>query len=188
MRCSILQRTYSRTFGIDKYERWWGCSYRINNNNIIIIINSLGNITTEGQKNNNNGLLLLQPIGRTKRKQLYDTIRDAVLTTAQKLTWVSLIYRTEPTSNKRKTDKSTNDDARNCVSVNSLWNEWSQSWRRAGKMFSKCLNEAYSLFTASALLCRRFYPVQTNVTHTHTGQLSLASLRGRLIEYQLRLG
>jgi len=48
---------------------------------------------------------MLQPIGRIKRKQLYDTIRDAVLTTAQKLTWVSLIYRTEPTSNKWKTEK-----------------------------------------------------------------------------------
>jgi len=116
---------------------------------------------------------MLQPIGRIKRKQLYDTIRDAVLTTAQKLTWVSLIYRTEPTSNKRKTEKSTKDYARNCVSLTSLCNEWSQSRRRkAGKTFSKCLNEAYSLFIASALLCRRFYPVQTNHSHTHTHPFS----------------
>ena len=32
----------------------------------------------------------------------YDTIRDAVLTCARKPTWVSLIYRTEPTTKKCK--------------------------------------------------------------------------------------
>jgi len=32
-------------------------------------------------------------------------MRDVVLTCAQKLTHVSLIYRTEPTSKKRKTEK-----------------------------------------------------------------------------------
>jgi len=30
--------------------------------------------------------------------------------------------------------------------------------------------------------------VTSSHTHTHRGQLSLASLRGRLIEYQLQLG
>jgi len=30
--------------------------------------------------------------------------------------------------------------------------------------------------------------VEVDLTHTHTGQLSLAAPRGRLIEYQLRLG
>jgi len=36
----------------------------------------------------------------------YDTIRDAILTCAQKLTRVSLIYRTEPTTKKwRKQEK-----------------------------------------------------------------------------------
>jgi len=34
-----------------------------------------------------------------------DTIRDAILTCAQKLTRVSLIYRTEPTTKKWKTEK-----------------------------------------------------------------------------------
>ena len=40
-------------------------------------------------------------IGHTK----YDTIRDAVLTSAQKVTPVSLIYRMEPTTKKWKTEK-----------------------------------------------------------------------------------
>ena len=35
----------------------------------------------------------------------YDTIRDAILTCVQKLTWVSLIYRKEPTIKKWKTEK-----------------------------------------------------------------------------------
>jgi len=35
----------------------------------------------------------------------HDTIRDAILTCAQKPTWVSLIYRTEPTTKKWKTEK-----------------------------------------------------------------------------------
>ena len=34
-----------------------------------------------------------------------DTIRDAILTCARKPTWVSLIYRMEPTTNKCKTEK-----------------------------------------------------------------------------------
>ena len=42
----------------------------------------------------------------------YDTIRDAILTCVQKLTQVSLIYRTEPTTEKcknRKTRKEKTD-------------------------------------------------------------------------------
>jgi len=35
----------------------------------------------------------------------YDTTRDVILTCAQKLTRVSLIYRTEPTTKKWKTEK-----------------------------------------------------------------------------------
>ena len=35
----------------------------------------------------------------------YDTIRDAILTCARKPTWVSLIYRTETTTKKCKTEK-----------------------------------------------------------------------------------
>jgi len=35
----------------------------------------------------------------------YDTIRDAILTCARKPTWVSLIYRTAPTTKKCKTEK-----------------------------------------------------------------------------------
>ena len=36
----------------------------------------------------------------------YDTIRDAIFTCARKPTWVSLIYRTEPTTKKcKKTEK-----------------------------------------------------------------------------------
>jgi len=35
----------------------------------------------------------------------YDTIRDAILTCARKPTWVSWIYRTEPTTKKCKTEK-----------------------------------------------------------------------------------
>jgi len=38
-------------------------------------------------------------------KTLYDTIRDAILTCARKPTRVSLIYRTEPTTKKCKTEK-----------------------------------------------------------------------------------
>jgi len=38
--------------------------------------------------------------------RVYDTIRDAILTCAQKLTWVSLIYRTEPSTKSGKKLKS----------------------------------------------------------------------------------
>ena len=39
------------------------------------------------------------------RYMRYDTIRDAILTCARKPTRVSLIYRTEPTTKKCKTEK-----------------------------------------------------------------------------------
>jgi len=60
----------------------------------------------------------------------YDTIRDAILTCARKPTWVSLIYRTEPTTTKCKTEK-LKSKKRICskVAVNSLGNPCSQSWR-----------------------------------------------------------
>jgi len=38
-------------------------------------------------------------------RSLYDTIRDAILTCTQKLTLLSLIYCTEPTTKKWKTEK-----------------------------------------------------------------------------------
>jgi len=53
----------------------------------------------------NSGKLFMSDLSR------YDTIRDAVLTCAQKLTKVSLIYRTEPATkseNKQKKLKSKN--------------------------------------------------------------------------------
>jgi len=39
----------------------------------------------------------------SERTLRYDTIQDAILTCARKLTWVSLIYHTEPTTKKCKT-------------------------------------------------------------------------------------
>ena len=52
------------------------------------------------------------------------TIRDAILTCAQKLTRISLIYRTEPTTKKWKTEKVKSKKKRICsqVSVNSPFN------------------------------------------------------------------
>jgi len=63
---------------------------------------------------------------------VHDTIRDAILTCAQKLTRVSLIYRTEPTTKKWKTGK-LKSKKRICsdVSVNS---PRSQFWRRKGRL------------------------------------------------------
>jgi len=64
-----------------------------------------------------------------------DTMRDAILTYSQKLTWVSLIYCTEPTTNKWKNRK-VKREKRVCseVSVKSPGNPWSQSWRRKGRL------------------------------------------------------
>ena len=47
--------------------------------------------------------VLIVPTARSRirvRTIRYDTIRDAILTCARKLTWVSLVYRTEPTNKK----------------------------------------------------------------------------------------
>ena len=44
-------------------------------------------------------------ISRLSSRVRYDTIRDAILTCAQKLTWVSLIYRTESTTKKENRKK-----------------------------------------------------------------------------------
>ena len=49
----------------------------------------------------------------------YDTIRDASLTCARKPTWVSLIYRTEPTSKKCKNRKKVESKRRNMLRTNS---------------------------------------------------------------------
>jgi len=61
----------------------------------------------------------------------YDTIRDAILTCARKKTWVSLIYRTAPTTekcNNRKTKSSKQICSE--ITVTSLGNPCSESWRR----------------------------------------------------------
>jgi len=58
-------------------------------------------------------------------------IRDAISTCTQKPTGVSLIYRTEPTTKKWKTD----------CSVNSLGNPCSQSWRRKRRLWCEALAE-----------------------------------------------
>ena len=62
----------------------------------------------------------------------YDTIRDAIITCAWKPTWVSLIYRTEPTTKKCKNRKKTKSRKQICteITVNSLGNPRSESWRR----------------------------------------------------------
>ena len=63
----------------------------------------------------------------------YDTIRDAILTCAQKPTWVSLIYRTEPTAKKCKTEK-LKRKKRICSEVTvTVWESCSQSRRRERK-------------------------------------------------------
>ena len=67
----------------------------------------------------------------------YDTIRDVILTCAWKPTWVSLIYCMETTAKKCKNRKTKNSTVKDgmCseVTVNSLGNPCSESWRRKGK-------------------------------------------------------
>ena len=64
----------------------------------------------------------------------YDTIRDVILTCARKPTWVSLIYRTEPTTKRCKTEKlKTKKRINSDVSVNSL-GICSQSRRTKGRL------------------------------------------------------
>jgi len=65
-----------------------------------------------------------------------DTIRDAILTCARKLTWVSLIYRTEPTTKKcknRKTKSRKQIWSEIGLTVNCLGNPCSESRRRKRK-------------------------------------------------------
>ena len=67
----------------------------------------------------------------------YDTIiLDAILTCARKLTRIRSIYRTEPTTKKRITQK-LKSNKRTCleVSVNCPGNLWSQSVRRKGRLW-----------------------------------------------------
>ena len=52
----------------------------------------------------------------------YDTIRDAILTCARKPTRVSLIYRTEPTTKKCKTEKLKVKTDMLTSNSKSLWN------------------------------------------------------------------
>ena len=60
-----------------------------------------------------------------------DTIQDAILTCAWKPTWVSLIYRTEPTTKKWKTEElKSRKWICSEVTVNSPGNPCSRSWRR----------------------------------------------------------
>jgi len=61
----------------------------------------------------------------------YDTIRDAILTCARKPTWVSLIYRTEPTNKKcknRKTKMQKTDMLRNNSKQNGSIEDWKMQW------------------------------------------------------------
>ena len=48
---------------------------------------------------------------------IYDTIRDAILTCARKPTWVSLIYRTEPTTKKCRNRKKTKSRKQICSEI-----------------------------------------------------------------------
>ena len=61
----------------------------------------------------------------------WDTIRDAVLTCAQKLTWVSLVYSMEPTT-KKVENRKVRSKKQICseMSINSWGNPRSQSWRK----------------------------------------------------------
>jgi len=70
-----------------------------------------------------------------RSKSQYDTILDAILTCARKLTRVSLIYHTEPTTKRCKTEK-LKSKKRICseVTVNSLRNPCNQSGRRKGRL------------------------------------------------------
>ena len=76
-----------------------------------------------------------QGSGALRDKIRYDA-RDAISTCAQKLTRISLIYRTEPTTKKWKTEKKLKSKKRICseVSANSPGNPCGQSRRRKGRL------------------------------------------------------
>jgi len=68
---------------------------------------------------------------RRRRVASQDTTRDTTSTRAQKPTWVNLIYRTEPTVEKRWTEK-LKSEKRICSEVSAIsspGNPWNQSWR-----------------------------------------------------------
>ena len=92
-----------------------------------MMMDSLLNINSTQPQNGRRTRVAVLTLDRIR----YNTIRDAILMCAQTLTWVSLIYRMEPTTKKWEKKKK-----RICteVSVNSLGNLWSQSWRRRGRL------------------------------------------------------
>jgi len=75
----------------------------------------------------------------------YDTIRDAILTCAQKPPWVGLVYSTEPTTKKwRKEKLKRRKRISSEVSAGSPGNLWSQYWKINAywywvKIFHRCL-------------------------------------------------
>ena len=108
-----------------------------------------------------------QPHGEWQTDR-HDTMRDAILTCNQRLTWVSLIYRTVPTTKQWKTEKLKSKKWM-CwqVSVNSPGNPCSQSWRRKGRPRWESVAEK-----------GRFQAWSERVkgdTHTHTRQSCHAS-------------
>ena len=74
----------------------------------------------------------------------YDTIRDAILTWARKPTWVGLIYSTQTTTKNCKTEKL---KSKNSLTVKSLGESCSQSWRRKRKAAARkiCRKRRHSL-------------------------------------------
>jgi len=81
------------------------------------------------------GIIQRTPVDSTGSLR-YDTIRDAILTCARKPTRVSLIYRAEPTTKKcknRKTKSRKQIPVCSDITVNSLGNPCSESWRRKRK-------------------------------------------------------
>jgi len=67
-------------------------------------------------------------------RTMRSTIRDAILTCARKPAWVSLIYRTEPTT-KMCENRKTISRKQICseITVNSLGNPCSESWKAKGR-------------------------------------------------------
>jgi len=82
---------------------------------------SLGNTTKWAR-------ILIFDFGAPGVQLTNDTIRDAILTCVRKSTWVSLIYRTEPTTKKCKNRKKTKSRKQVCseITVNSVGNPRSE--------------------------------------------------------------
>jgi len=66
----------------------------------------------------------------------YDTIRDAILTCARKPTWVTLIYRTEPTTKKSVKTEKLKSKKRICseVTVNCLGESMYSVLKKKGRL------------------------------------------------------